>query len=368
MLAPNARVDAPHEPPREAQQAVAEELALVETAIPGEAESEQIRLQAEQLAGCLRGRQKDLDQREAELNSWLACLESEARAARLWIDQRESDLIADGESLAREQQELVARSETMTKTEEEATRRREELTRWELELIEREQELASREIEVKHCLARLAAVEAVADRRNLDDDSQREEDLRLLAERLESHDRELQQAMADLAEERQAIGRRAEHVDQCRAALEPLRAELNRTHRETLELRVATEELWVQLSGDAPPAALIESLAGIRAKLAEQYRQTGADLSRQKNELEAIRGQLAVQHDKLIERKQQFEQWAACHREECEKQTSRLAAREQEVELQAVGLRGQSQGWQAERAGYRRELSRLREMVARRKQ
>ena len=148
--------------------------------------------------------------------------------------------------------------------------------------------------------------------------AEKSEELQHAAERLATQNAELQQATAELGEKRQAVQRRADHVDQCRAALEQLRGELECIHRETLEIRLATEELWVRLSGAAPPAALVRSLGQIRAKLACQYRQAAAELAEQKKELEAIRGELNTQHEKLVEHKLRLEQWAVERQEECE--------------------------------------------------
>ena len=130
-------------------------------------------------------------------------------------------------------------------------------------------------------------------------------------------------------------------------------------HRETLEIRLATEELWAQLSGAAPPAALTQSLGRIRAKLAEQYRQAQAETAEQKKELEAIRGELVAEHEKLVEQKRQFERWAAGCQEDCQQQASRLVAREQQLRDREIELRQQSQRWQAERLRYQIELRRL---------
>ena len=165
--------------------------------------------------------------------------------------------------------------------------------------------------------------------------------------------------MADVEEKRQAVQRQAEHIDQCRAGLRQLRPELGRMHRETLELRLATEETWAQLAGAAPPAALTRSLGRIRAKLAEQHRQADAETAEQKKELESLREQLVAEHEKLAAHKRQFEQWAAGCYEDCQLQASRLVAREQQLHDEKADLRQQLQRWQAERLRYQIELRRL---------
>jgi hypothetical protein len=161
-----------------------------------------------------------------------------------------------------------------------------------------------------------------------------------------------------LQQMRGAVERRAEHVDQCRAALLRLRDELGRMHRETLEIRLATEELWVQLAGAAPPAALVKSLGQIRSKLAQQYAQANAELAQQRRELEAIRSQLGTQHERLAEHKRRFDRWAAGRHQESQEQASRLIAREQQLRREEARLRCQFVHCQAERRTRQRELRR----------
>jgi hypothetical protein len=389
------RVDAPHEVAKAACDAAADEPAPVVQLVPDEPLSEQISLQAAQLAAHLRSRQQELDHREAELNSRTARLESDARAARLWIDQHETDMVSREAELACRERDLAARFEAIAASEAELARRLQELS-------DRDERLEKQEREVERRLARLATVEAAQQRGAPPPDAVREEELRRAAEALQSRRRQLdeeerrlarsqaeaqelcerlaadhadfaeqsaavrqqtaaerRQATADIEEKRRAVQQRAEHVDQRWAALGQLRGELERIHRETLEIRLATEELWAQLSGVAPPAALTHSLGRIRAKLARQYAQANAEAAEQKNALETIRGQLIAEHEKLVEQKRQFEQWVAACREECQQQAARLVAREQQLHHEKTELRQQWQRWQAERLRYQIELGRL---------
>jgi len=180
-----------------------------------------------------------------------------------------------------------------------------------------------------------------------------QEEGRVQRERLAAEQRE---AAEELAKKRQAVQRRAEHVDHCRLALQQLRAELGRMHRETLEIRLATEELWVQLSGAAPPAALTHSLGRIRSKLAEHYRLANAELQQQKAELEGIRSQLAKQYEKLVQQKRLFDQWAAAHRAEAQQQAECLIARERQLQEQETDFHDRSHRWQAERLEFQHEI------------
>ena len=389
------RVDAPHEVAKSACDAGPDGPAPAVQLVPDEPLCEQISLQAAQLAAHLRSRQQELDHREAELNSRTARLESDARSARLWIDQHETDLASREAELACRERDLAARFEAIAANEAELARRAQELS-------DRDERLVKQEREVERRLARLATVEAAQQRGTPPPDAAREEELKRAAEALELRRQQLEeaerrlahsqteaqelcerlaaeqadfakqsaavreqvaaeqrQAMADIAEKRRATQQRAEHVDQRWAALEQLRSELERIHRETLEIRLATEELWAQLSGAAPPAALTHSLGRIRAKLAQQYAQANAEAAEQKRALESIRGQLIAEQEKMVEQKRQFEQWAAACREECQQQATRLVAREQQLDREKIELRQQWQRWQAERLRYQVDLGRL---------
>ena len=181
-------------------------------------------------------------------------------------------------------------------------------------------------------------------------------------ERLEAEHR---RAMAAVEEQRRVVGRRAEHVDRSRAAMEEIRGQLQRLHRETLEIRLATEELWAQLSGAAPPAALVQSLGRIRGKLAEHYRLANLELHAQKEELEKLRGQLAAQHEALAREKCRFEEFTCTQQKEAQQQASRLIARERQLDRRDAELRAQSQQWQVERFELQQELRSLRtELIA----
>jgi septal ring factor EnvC (AmiA/AmiB activator) len=131
-------------------------------------------------------------------------------------------------------------------------------------------------------------------------------------------------------------------------------------HRETLEIRLATEELWVQLSGTAPAATLTQTLGQVRAKLAEQYRMANTELAGQRKELDEIRAQLAQQHEKLMVQKRDLDAWASRRQEEIQEQAARLVAREQELERQDAEFQQRSRESQIEQLDYRRQIFSLR--------
>jgi DNA repair exonuclease SbcCD ATPase subunit len=403
------RIDAPHtfsgqdcqSPPQPDSIADAAQQAPIPTSekfSKDELQNQRVERQAAQLADHLRNRQKDLDRREAQLNAAVAQLESDLRTARMWLADQEAELTQRRLELdAREKEiirhlqrlsaaEAVLEQQSQTKARPDATVAEDQkgtvpfsLTRKSGQSPAEEAQTASgqptqqadaqqevqRQGEIKRRQELETAENNLAQARAEIEKLQEQltADRRLLNEEIHFQRRQFvvqqRQALAELEKKRQALQLRGEHVDQCRGALAQLRAELQQMHRETLEIRLATEELWVQLSGAAPPAALTRSLGRIRTRLAEQYRLANAELGQQKKELESIRGQLAEQYEKLQKQKQQFEHWMACKQEESQEQASRLLAREEELRKQQAHFEEQSRGWQIERMQYAQEIRRL---------
>ena len=333
-----ALVEKPVEKPVDKPVALSEgEFRRTETVpLPDEAMARILRTQASQLAEHLRARQKELDHREAEINSRAAQLERDARAARLWLDERTAELEEHDE----------AACPKIEPPDDSLCRKTEALDARQRDLDEAEAQLETERAEIQQIHQKCDE-----DRRRLDDDA------RTQRERLAAAERRLS---AETEERRRAVAQRSEQVDQSRVALEQLRKELSRMHRETLEIRLATEELWAQLSDAAPPAALTRSLGRIRSKLADHYRLSNAELQRQKQDFEKLRDELVRQHQNLLDQKRQFDQWTAGCREEVEQQAARLQVRGDEIDRREAELREQSRQWEAERLELRQELRRLR--------
>lgn len=358
-LGSQKRIDPPHD-----TEGVAAESPMPLPA--DEPADEQVRLQADQLAVLLRNRQKELDHREAELNSRIARLDSDTRAARLWLSQRETELAARTEELAKREEALREQEEALHKQEEEQAKhstvqpdqlwQAETSAAQQMELLRRRQiENADRQLAETQAEIEKLREQLLSQQRSLTDETA------VLREKMAAEHRA---AMDDLEHKRKTVQRRADQVDRSRAALKQLRSELGRMHRETLEIRLATEELWIQLSGAAPPAALTRSLGRIRSKLAEQYREANAELIEERKELEAIREQLTKQHETLMKQKRRFERWVGGCQEECQQQASRLIAREEQVHREEIQFQEQTRYWQEERLKYQLQLRQLRAKTA----
>ncbi len=104
----------------------------------------------------------------------------------------------------------------------------------------------------------------------------------------------------DENELRARLVRRHEEVESRAAALEKFREELVELHRSTLEIRLATEEIWADLAERVPSERLNQSLVTIREQIAEHYRFAEADLRRERQELEALSQSVREQYASLV--------------------------------------------------------------------
>jgi hypothetical protein len=337
--------------------------------------SEQLQRQGRQLAEYLRNRQKELDHREAQLNAQLARFETEIRNAHIWISEREVELEERRGKFDDLEKELLERLDRLAASDaalqrqigrgNEASDSSPDMAAREEQIRQKDEALNKRQQELEQVENFLAQAQAetqiiheqlTAERRQLREEIHQEHQQLIARQR---------QGLAELEKKRMILERRGEHLDRCRAAIVQLRGELQKMHSEALEIRLATEELWIKLSGAAPPAALTYSLGQIRNRLAEQYRIANAELIEQKKELEGIRAELVGQYEKLVEQKRQFEQWIASRQGESQQQASMLIAREQALAQRQSSFEEQSQQWQVERMRYEQEIRRLRLEIAR---
>ncbi|MCC7085806.1 MAG: hypothetical protein IT427_12460 [Pirellulales bacterium] len=371
------RFDPPHEIPRaEEDAAVLREAAALPVAAPTElplavlttdsildAENvsstlvRQFRTQAQQLAGHLESRQRDLDHREAELHSQLARHEAAARSARLWFQEQHGRLTRRQAEWERREQEISLRLQSLGRsaalyseeTSAAGMQRSPSAIDDEIDFRLRQSEFHERSAQLEarhhHCEAiekqlairhqHLEAAEARISHSEVELQFARQE---LLAEReahaarLEHQRRQLDEdrarQTAELVQRRSELDEQESQFEKRAAAIEQLHNELLLTQRDSLESQLATQELRAELAGQVPPAIIVQSLARLRAKLSEHYRLQSEGVERQRSELAARTATAAKQHRQIAARQREFENWMAAQHRQIEEQAAQLAGRE----------------------------------------
>ncbi len=340
-----------------------------------------------------RERERELDTRQADrhreleqLASDRACIakkqdelaksESQLRQREAAFDERRKAVEAQRNDLANGQGQLeVARRELAAL--------RDELDEREAEFATREQQLAFRQREISTSLARFEKLGIIEQRlteaneqaaifaarsRHLDEaeallteQTNQVADVRKkfererseLQDRLVAERRELanhrQQWLAEEQERENKLNDRERALDVREKSLAQLRSELENTQREVLEMRLATEETWSQLAGALAPATLARSLSQTRAKLADHYQISLADIETKRNELRQLQIELANEHTELSRGREQLREWAIRREEDLQSQAIRLVGREQELNRQQQLYEELEIGWSSER-------------------
>jgi chromosome segregation ATPase len=156
--------------------------------------------------------------------------------------------------------------------------------------------------------------------------SEREADLEQLRQRwIEEHqkakaelsaarrqlDEEQRRDWAEIQEKRRVLQQRAEQLDHASGAIRQVHEEVARLHRETLQMRLANEELLTRVAPSMQADMHQRTLKEIRLKLSEEFRRASDELIRKRQELLAVGRDLSEQHRKMTQERDRLHRLAA---------------------------------------------------------
>jgi hypothetical protein len=170
-------------------------------------------------------------------------------------------------------------------------------------------------------------------------------------------------ALKRLEEERQDLVKQNKKLEQKHLALDRSREELGKMHRETLEVRLVAEELWLQLAGESGSEDLKKSVAKIQVRLASEYQDAVSRLDVQKQELKQGRDELRDQQEKILARKEQADQLAVQAESALSERERALQGREEELDRRQRHIEEQAHRVQQERAEMEHEVRMLQTQI-----
>jgi hypothetical protein len=330
------RIDPPHVSPQYADVPPADEATdSTDPLLEHEEAWAQMRTQARQLAELLRARQEELDRREANVYAQAATWEQEARSGRLWLNGQIDALAHRDATVSLASAEASSSFSAMGASLDE---------RWDA-LARAEALLAQDRLEID-ALRKMAEAEASRWREQAASERQQLAALR-------------RQTEEELQQKRDAAAQETSRLEARRSELEQIKERVRESERETLEMRLATEELFGQLAAAVPPALLTRSLGRVRQRLADQLRLANTELADQKQELELLRVRLRDHHDQLARRRQELNEWFERRQSELQQQAEALALREEELRRQEEQCQQAQNRWCEERLGYRQQIREL---------
>ena len=231
-----------------------------------------------------RDRERELDDKARRTATVAEAAKKEAAGRKLVLARREGEIREAQADLRKRKAQLARQSESLREREQKLV---EEIERRESALqVDRQNVIAQqRRLEEAERLCQTLREEFDAERRRLAEE--RAELLQRTAEHNEVWERRVQEAESQWRLRNETLAQH-EQFDQHRAAVEALHAEAMQTHRETLELRLVVNQVWRDLQGGHPPAAMTRALAEARRKLGEHVQREAASLARQREELKTL--------------------------------------------------------------------------------
>lgn len=378
---PNARVDAAHPVDPDVSQRNPGIGDSAVRAVPATDEPDAVGLQASQIAAHLRSKQRELERREAHLNSQLAKLEQEQRTSRLWLREKAHEFAERDKELAARAAELEQQAGQFAAVQHADNRDSADL---DLRLNRREQHLAQwqKKLEAQETRLRAQAHEAVTKAQDLEQRQLRLRDSEsLLAEQFDDVEKDRERVRAEqtrfqkaaekersdfeqqkrqatvvIQQAREKLDERTKGLGNREATLGQLHDECAKLQRESLEMRLVTELMWSKIAERIDGAELTQSVSQLRAQMADHYRLAGESLAEQKAELQQLAANLKRRQQELEQQRRDVQQWCSRRNEEIEQQAARLVAREHELERQDQDAQRQLEDWFRERRRYQQQI------------
>ncbi|MFI4851161.1 MAG: hypothetical protein ACIAZJ_18765 [Gimesia chilikensis] len=165
-----------------------------------------------------------------------------------------------------------------------------------------------------------------------------------MTDEYEAWHKERESQKAELRRQHDMLALHAENLERRRERLDTLRAEVEETHRGTLEMRLALEEGWAQLTQAEGEEAARLRLEKARDALASHYRQLRESLSVERQELDHSQELFHRHRDEFRQERQALSEWIA-------ERDEQLRLRSEQLRFEAEQLATRDAAW-----GQKREL------------
>lgn len=161
----------------------------------------------------------------------------------------------------------------------------------------------------------------------------------------EDWDRDRGLQLADLRRQQDMLALHANNLEGRRERLDKLRAELEETHRTTLEMRMAIEEAWAQMTQACGIEVAQQRLDQAQQQLSGHYRGLRDSLIEQRHELDELRQLFQTQRDEFRAEQQTLSEWAATQERTLRTRESDLQSQADQLHFRESAWRSASQRW-----------------------
>ncbi len=162
-------------------------------------------------------------------------------------------------------------------------------------------------------------------------------------------DRERSLQQSDLRRQQDMLALHVQNLEGRRERLDKLRAELEETHRTTLEMRMAIEEAWAQMTQATGEDSAKQRIEAAQQQLSNHYRFLRETLTEQRSELEVMRQAFQQQKDEFHAEQQSLTEWAATEERRLREQATTLKTKTEQLDMRESAWRSASHRWVTEK-------------------
>ena len=166
-------------------------------------------------------------------------------------------------------------------------------------------------------------------------------------------------AATTLESERRLLAERNIELDRRKLVLQRMQDETQSLHREALEMRMVTEQLWAELSEKTPADHLHQLLSTLRTRLDDQYATMNQTLSDRRAELVTCRSRMHEKQQELREQSRKLQEWVESRHDEVKSHAAQLDAREMLLNRREHRLQDEFAKWEAQQRAYKQQLNGL---------
>lgn len=230
-------------------------------------------------------------------------------------------------------------------------------------------DLRSRQLEHVRRLARQRDESCQRERRLLESVRQslqndRQQMLENLQEARQTWNDERQAQLAEIRRQQDLLTHHAESLEARRERLDRLRAELEETHHATLDMRLAVEETYAELSRSSGEEVVRRRVEEARAAMEHHYRQRNEETARQKSELDSARTEIQEQTRSLQAERDRLAEWISERESKLRQHEDRLQSKSAILEESRVELSGLGEARMKERLEAERMIRELLEQIS----
>lgn len=167
---------------------------------------------------------------------------------------------------------------------------------------------------------------------------------------------ERQAQQSELLKQQELYSSHAESLESRRIRLEKLRSELEDTHRSTLEMRLAVEEAWVELTQTAGQEVARQRVEQVRNSLVGYYRQLHEGLVEQRREHLEVQAKFERLRAEFHDERQKLMEWISTRDQE-------LRVGEERLRLAAADAATRDSAWQSARDRWMHEKAEAEQVI-----